>query len=235
MLERVGSLVEAESPGQHHPWCATTTRASPDPLIDREQLVQAVLNIVRNAMQAASQNDLHLGTHQPAHAHLRASSPSATPATPGGAVEIIDNGPAFRRAAGNHLLSLVSGRPDGTGLGLAITQNIIQSAPGPDQMREPSWPYRISDLPAPGPRSHTVMSRRQTVWIVDDDRLHPLGTGKTLQQEGMTTPAFDSADGVLTRLTRQQPDVIISDIRMPGASGPGPAGAELATSIRACR
>ena len=35
----------------------------------------------------------------------------------------------------------------------------------------------------------------------------------------MTTQSFDSADGVLTRLTRQQPDVIISDIRMPGASG----------------
>ncbi|MBU2254749.1 MAG: nitrogen regulation protein NR(I), partial [Gammaproteobacteria bacterium] len=42
---------------------------------------------------------------------------------------------------------------------------------------------------------------------------------KALQQEGMTTQSFDSADGVLSRLTRQQPDVIISDIRMPGSSG----------------
>ncbi|MDT1000371.1 response regulator, partial [Pseudomonas aeruginosa] len=40
-----------------------------------------------------------------------------------------------------------------------------------------------------------------------------------LQQEGMTTQSFDSADGVMSRLARQQPDVIISDIRMPGASG----------------
>src|SRR5690606_18608048 len=31
--------------------------------------------------------------------------------------------------------------------------------------------------------------------------------------------SFDSADSVLSRLARQQPDVIISDIRMPGASG----------------
>ncbi|MGE8390862.1 MAG: nitrogen regulation protein NR(I), partial [Pseudomonas sp.] len=37
--------------------------------------------------------------------------------------------------------------------------------------------------------------------------------------EGMTTQSFDSADGVMGRLARQQPDVIISDIRMPGASG----------------
>jgi two-component system nitrogen regulation response regulator GlnG len=35
----------------------------------------------------------------------------------------------------------------------------------------------------------------------------------------MTTQSFDSADGVLSRLVRQQPDVIISDIRMPGSSG----------------
>nr|BFE92205.1 hypothetical protein GCM10020185_27410 [Pseudomonas brassicacearum subsp. brassicacearum] len=40
-----------------------------------------------------------------------------------------------------------------------------------------------------------------------------------MQQEGMTTQSFDSADGVMSRLARQQPDVIISDIRMPGASG----------------
>jgi len=40
-----------------------------------------------------------------------------------------------------------------------------------------------------------------------------------LQLEGMTTQSFDSADGVMSRLARQQPDVIISDIRMPGASG----------------
>ncbi|SIQ66712.1 nitrogen regulation protein NR(I) [Aquipseudomonas alcaligenes] len=63
------------------------------------------------------------------------------------------------------------------------------------------------------------MSRSETVWIVDDDRSIRWVLEKALQQEGMTTQSFDSADGVLTRLTRQQPDVIISDIRMPGASG----------------
>ncbi|WP_137886335.1 nitrogen regulation protein NR(I) [Pseudomonas sp. 2FE] len=63
------------------------------------------------------------------------------------------------------------------------------------------------------------MSRSETVWIVDDDRSIRWVLEKALQQEGMTTTSFDSADGVLGRLTRQQPDVIISDIRMPGASG----------------
>ncbi|SDG62123.1 nitrogen metabolism transcriptional regulator, NtrC, Fis family [Pseudomonas benzenivorans] len=63
------------------------------------------------------------------------------------------------------------------------------------------------------------MSRSETVWIVDDDRSIRWVLEKALQQEGMTTQSFDSADGVLSHLSRQQPDVIISDIRMPGASG----------------
>ena len=61
VLERVCSLVEAESQG-----CITLVRdydpSLPDVLIDREQMIQALLNIVRNAMQAiSSQNELRLG------------------------------------------------------------------------------------------------------------------------------------------------------------------------------
>ncbi|NCE83019.1 nitrogen regulation protein NR(I) [Pseudomonas sp. Q1] len=63
------------------------------------------------------------------------------------------------------------------------------------------------------------MSRSETVWIVDDDRSIRWVLEKALQQEGMATQSFDSADGVMSHLARQQPDVIISDIRMPGASG----------------
>ncbi|GIZ12595.1 nitrogen regulation protein NR(I) [Pseudomonas sp. NCCP-436] len=63
------------------------------------------------------------------------------------------------------------------------------------------------------------MNSSETVWIVDDDRSIRWVLEKALQQEGMSTQSFDSADSVLSRLTRQQPDVIISDIRMPGASG----------------
>nr|MBF0682890.1 nitrogen regulation protein NR(I) [Pseudomonas sp.] len=63
------------------------------------------------------------------------------------------------------------------------------------------------------------MRQNETVWIVDDDRSIRWVLEKALQQAGMATRSFDSADSVLGPLKNQQPDVIISDIRMPGLSG----------------
>ncbi|MHB0807174.1 nitrogen regulation protein NR(I) [Stutzerimonas nitrititolerans] len=63
------------------------------------------------------------------------------------------------------------------------------------------------------------MTQNETVWIVDDDRSIRWVLEKALQQAGMITRSFDSADGVLGPLKSQQPDVILSDIRMPGTSG----------------
>ena len=63
------------------------------------------------------------------------------------------------------------------------------------------------------------MSRSESVWVVDDDRSIRWVLEKALQQEGMSAQTFDNAASLLSRLERQQPDVIISDISMPGASG----------------
>ena len=63
------------------------------------------------------------------------------------------------------------------------------------------------------------MSRSESVWVVDDDRSIRWVLEKALQQEGMSPQTFDSATSLLSRLAREQPDVIISDIRMPGPSG----------------
>ncbi|MFJ3446794.1 nitrogen regulation protein NR(II) [Pseudomonas sichuanensis] len=131
VLERVCSLVEAESQGG-----ITLVRdydpSLPDVLIDREQMIQAVLNIVRNAMQAiGGQNELRLGritlrsraVRQFTIAHVRHRLVAR--------VEIVDNGPGIPAELQDTLFyPMVSGRPDGTGLGLAITQNIISQHQG---------------------------------------------------------------------------------------------------------
>jgi two-component system nitrogen regulation response regulator GlnG len=57
------------------------------------------------------------------------------------------------------------------------------------------------------------------VWIVDDDRSIRWVLEKALDQAGLETQSFDNADDLLRRLSRDCPDAIISDIRMPGTDG----------------
>jgi two-component system, NtrC family, nitrogen regulation response regulator GlnG len=66
------------------------------------------------------------------------------------------------------------------------------------------------------------------VWLVDDDASIRWVLERALRQGGMAPTAFDQADSALAALRRDRPDVLITDIRMPGRSG-----LELLTQIRA--
>lgn len=57
------------------------------------------------------------------------------------------------------------------------------------------------------------------VWIIDDDRSIRWVLEKALVQEGFDTEAFEEGRSALSRLNREQPDAIITDIRMPGMDG----------------
>ncbi|MCL7462761.1 nitrogen regulation protein NR(I) [Pseudomonas sp. NW5] len=63
------------------------------------------------------------------------------------------------------------------------------------------------------------MNRPETIWIVDDDRSIRWVLEKALQQAGLACQSFENADSLLRHLSVEQPTVILSDIRMPGASG----------------
>lgn len=65
------------------------------------------------------------------------------------------------------------------------------------------------------------------VWLVDDDASIRWVLERALRQDGMSPTAFDHADTALAALRRDRPDVLITDIRMPGRSG-----LELLTQIR---
>ncbi|MBT4988862.1 MAG: nitrogen regulation protein NR(I), partial [Proteobacteria bacterium] len=58
-----------------------------------------------------------------------------------------------------------------------------------------------------------------TVWIVDDDASIRWVLDKALSNAGFKTKLFENADDVLTHARQRQPDVIVTDIRMPGTSG----------------
>jgi len=57
------------------------------------------------------------------------------------------------------------------------------------------------------------------VWVVDDDRSIRWVLEKALTSAGVETLTFESADDLIRRLEREQPDAIVSDIRMPGTDG----------------
>ena len=63
------------------------------------------------------------------------------------------------------------------------------------------------------------MSAAACVWIVDDDRSIRWVLERALSGAGIDTRTFDNGDELLRRIKQEQPDVIISDIRMPGIDG----------------
>lgn len=63
------------------------------------------------------------------------------------------------------------------------------------------------------------MAKPATVWIVDDDRSIRWVLEKAISGSGLATEVFESGDALLRKIKREQPDVIISDIRMPGIDG----------------
>ncbi|WP_417228093.1 nitrogen regulation protein NR(I) [Amphritea sp.] len=63
------------------------------------------------------------------------------------------------------------------------------------------------------------MTKAASVWIVDDDRSIRWVMDKALSSEGVRVTLFESGDSMLQQLSRESPDVVVSDIRMPGING----------------
>ena len=123
IIEHVRNLIAAEVNN------AVTINRDYDPSlpplpVDRAQLIQAVLNIMRNALQAAA---------SPEACTILLRTRSQRQFTIGGhrhrlvcRVDIIDNGPGIPAEIQQAIfVPMVTGRPDGTGLGLSIAQSIV--------------------------------------------------------------------------------------------------------------
>ena len=57
------------------------------------------------------------------------------------------------------------------------------------------------------------------VWVVDDDRSIRFVLRKALERAEIPSRAFERAEDVLEALREERPDVLVSDIRMPGMDG----------------
>ncbi|MCF7983696.1 MAG: nitrogen regulation protein NR(I) [Thiohalocapsa sp.] len=63
------------------------------------------------------------------------------------------------------------------------------------------------------------MTRIPRVWVIDDDRSIRWVLERALRQANMDVTSFSNGVGIMDALHRDRPDVILSDIRMPGIDG----------------
>lgn len=60
---------------------------------------------------------------------------------------------------------------------------------------------------------------RNKIWVIDDDRAMRWVLEKTFKEEGFDVTSFEEAQSALDQLPEDTPDVILTDIRMPGIDG----------------
>lgn len=125
-LERVRQVVSAELPAE------VIIKADYDPSIpelyaDLDQLIQAIMNLVRNAAQAVGkQGRIILRSRT-----MRQYTIGHTLYKLVAKVDVIDDGPGIAPEMRENLfLPMVTGRADGTGLGLPIAQSLINANDG---------------------------------------------------------------------------------------------------------
>lgn len=125
ILERVRRLIHAEFPGVRVKRDYDTSL--PEITGDREQLIQAILNIERNAAQAMK-GEGEIVTRTRALRQVTLAKKRYRLALE---LRIIDNGPGIPPDIRDRIFyPLVSGREGGTGLGLALAQTFIQQHQG---------------------------------------------------------------------------------------------------------
>ncbi|HEY8098403.1 MAG TPA: nitrogen regulation protein NR(II) [Methylobacter sp.] len=126
VLERVRQLVQAESSGS----LAVKTDydpSIPDILADKDQLIQAILNIAKNAVQALNgEGEIIIKTR--IHRQVTIGRKRYKLAVK---CDIIDNGPGIDADMMNRIFyPMITGRAEGTGLGLSIAQALINQHNG---------------------------------------------------------------------------------------------------------
>jgi two-component system nitrogen regulation sensor histidine kinase GlnL len=161
VTERVAAIIRAESGG------VLNVQRDYDPSIpplpgDQEQLIQAILNVVRNAWEALEdaglreQGEIRIRTRVQRQFTIgRYHHPLVC------RVDVIDNGPGIPADIIEEIFyPMISGRANGTGLGLAISQQLLsqhlglincESQPGHTQ-----FSIYIPIVPAPRPGAGAI-------------------------------------------------------------------------------
>ncbi|HET6836404.1 MAG TPA: ATP-binding protein, partial [Gemmatimonadales bacterium] len=192
----------------------------PMPDVDPNQIQQVFVNLINNAAQAIA------STGRPGSIVVRARR-----WLDGVAIDIIDDGPGMSEVLAAQVFEpffTTKAEGEGTGLGLSISQGIVKEHGGRIMLssEEGHGSTFTVQLPlstraaAPPPDTGTrAPTRRLRVLVVDDEPhiLHYMRA--TLEAWGHIPVVASDGEEALARATREQFDLIISDLRMPRLGG----------------
>jgi two-component system, NtrC family, sensor kinase len=192
----------------------------PMPDIDPNQIQQVFVNLINNAAQAI------VSTGRPGNILVRARR-----WLDGVAVDVIDDGPGMSEALATQVFEpffTTKAEGEGTGLGLSISQGIVKEHGGRIMLstEEGTGSTFTVQLPlstrSAAPQENVgarVPSRRLRVLVVDDEPHIRHYMRATFEAWGHIPVVAADGEEALERATREQFDLIISDLRMPRFGG----------------
>jgi len=192
---------------------------------DRDQLHQVLVNLLINAQQALEGSEA-----------IDRRVTVRTSLTAGGrvAIDVIDNGPGIpAEVAGRIFEPFFTTKPQGsgTGVGLSFSHGIVEAHGGTLAIlpSERGAAFRI-ELPAASPVAVEILpdadpepavpALRRTALVVDDEPDIADTIRELLEREGFEVTVASDGAAALIALDRDEFDIVLSDLRMPGVSGP---------------
>jgi signal transduction histidine kinase/CheY-like chemotaxis protein len=154
-------------------------------------------------------------------------------------IRVADTGIGFTPDAAAHLFerfrqgdSSTTRQYGGLGLGLGIVRHLVEAhggtvsahSAGPNRGASfdvvlPWQPAKGYTTPVSAPPEAAPLLRGISVLVVDDDPSALEFARSSLEQHGAVVMTATSVQEARERLTRQPPDVLLSDLRMPGEDG----------------
>ena len=193
---------------------------------DRDQLHQVLVNLIINAQQALESSE-----------SLDKRLVIRTCVTPSGnvAIDVVDNGPGVPpQHAGRIFEPFFTTKPQGsgTGVGLSFSHGIVEAHGGTLSVlpSERGATFRI-ELPAAAPVAVEIPDEaaaaapaipliRRKALVVDDEVDIAETISELLEREGFDVTIASDGSAALMALDHAEFDVVLSDLRMPGVSGP---------------
>ena len=192
---------------------------------DRDQLHQVLVNLIINAQQALEESEgldkrLVIRTGQTETGRV--------------AIDVIDNGPGVPAELASRIFEpFFTTKPQGsgTGVGLSFSHGIVEAHGGSLRVlhSEHGATFRVElpaavavegDLVEEAPAPPAIPAVRRAALVVDDEADIAETIGELLEREGFDVTVASDGAAALMALDHQDFDVVLSDLRMPGVSGP---------------